>query len=205
MPKNKGKGGKKHKKGKNKKGDIEFKRQLRAKAPGEEYARAIKALGSCRFNVIVYYEVKDDLLEDENNSSNKEKKIPNPNKHKFGINPNIKTEFRPQECIGLVRGKMRKRVYINSGDVILVSLRDFDKTKVDIIHKYRDDEGRELVKNGDMPPYGDLSTCNKNQDTDDILFQDDDNNNNNNNNNNNGYTNDIEGLDSMSEDELDLI
>ena len=65
MPKNKGKGGKKHKKGKNKKGDIEFKRQLRAKAPGEEYARAIKALGSCRFNVIVYYEVKDDLLEDE--------------------------------------------------------------------------------------------------------------------------------------------
>jgi len=201
MPKNKGKGGKKHKKGKNKKDDIEFKRYLRAKTPGEEYARAIKALGSYRFRVIVYYEVKDDLLEDENNSSdknnssNKEKKILNTNKYKVGINPNIKTEFRPQERVGLVRGKMRKRVYINSGDVILVSLRDFDKTKVDIIHKYRDDEGRELVKNGDMPPYGDLSICNENQNTDDILFQ---------NNNNNGYTNDIEGLDSMSEDE-DLI
>ena len=36
--------------------------------------------------------------------------------------------------IGLVRGTLRKRVWINIGDIILVSLRQFDKNKCDIIH-----------------------------------------------------------------------
>ena len=38
--------------------------------------------------------------------------------------------------LGIICGKMRKRVYIKVGDLVLVSMRDFQSNKVDIIHKY---------------------------------------------------------------------
>ena len=38
--------------------------------------------------------------------------------------------------LGHIRGKMRRRVWIHPTDVVLVSMRDFDDNKVDIIHKY---------------------------------------------------------------------
>lgn len=34
-----------------------------------------------------------------------------------------------------IRGKMRKKVWINMGDVVLVSLRSYEDEKGDIIHK----------------------------------------------------------------------
>ncbi len=37
---------------------------------------------------------------------------------------------------GDIRGKMRGKVYINIGDFILMSKRDWDPTVYDIIHKY---------------------------------------------------------------------
>lgn len=62
------------------------------------------------------------------------------------------------ECIGLdknlighIRGSMRKRVWINIGDIVLVSTRDFDETKCDIIHKYNSDEASCLKGYGELP------------------------------------------------------
>lgn len=46
----------------------------------------------------------------------------------------------------LIRGKLRKRVWISEGDIVLVSLRDFCDDKADIIHKYSTGEVRELEK-----------------------------------------------------------
>jgi translation initiation factor 1A len=37
---------------------------------------------------------------------------------------------------------------MKEGDWILVALRDFDEKKVDVIHKYNDDEVRRLRKDG---------------------------------------------------------
>lgn len=34
-----------------------------------------------------------------------------------------------------IRGKMRKKVWINAGDVVLVSLRLYQDEKADVIHK----------------------------------------------------------------------
>ena len=48
--------------------------------------------------------------------------------------------------LGVIRGKMRKRVWINPGDIILVSIRGFQDNKVDVIAKYTDDEVRKLIK-----------------------------------------------------------
>ena len=52
---------------------------------------------------------------------------------------NCRMELEDQngtKYIGIIRGKMRKRVYIRNRDLVLVSLRDFQENKVDIIHKY---------------------------------------------------------------------
>lgn len=53
--------------------------------------------------------------------------------------------------LGNIRGKMRKRVWINVGDTVLVALRDFQDDKVDIIQKYSPDEARQLKAMGELP------------------------------------------------------
>ena len=35
-----------------------------------------------------------------------------------------------------IRGKLRKKVWINQGDIILLSLREFQDDKADVIQKY---------------------------------------------------------------------
>ena len=50
-----------------------------------------------------------------------------------------------------IRGKMRKKVWIGAGDIILVSLREYQDEKVDVIHKYTADEARALKTAGELP------------------------------------------------------
>jgi len=50
-----------------------------------------------------------------------------------------------------IRGKMRKRVWIATGDIVLVSLRSFQDEKADIILKYSADEARNLKGYGELP------------------------------------------------------
>eukprot|EP00930_Biecheleria_cincta_P075803 TRINITY_DN62_c0_g2_i1.p1 TRINITY_DN62_c0_g2~~TRINITY_DN62_c0_g2_i1.p1 ORF type:complete len:162 (+),score=42.88 TRINITY_DN62_c0_g2_i1:60-488(+) len=50
-----------------------------------------------------------------------------------------------------IRGKMRKKVWCNQGDIVLVSLRDFQDEKGDIIVKYTSDEARNLKAYGELP------------------------------------------------------
>lgn len=47
------------------------------------------------------------------------------------------------DAIGVIRGSMRKfnkRVIIENGDIVVVSKRDFQDNKVDIVHKYNQDQ-----------------------------------------------------------------
>ena len=53
--------------------------------------------------------------------------------------------------IGHIRGKMKKRVWITRGDYVLVSLRDFQDEKADIIMKYKQDEVEKLKKYNEIP------------------------------------------------------
>ena len=50
-----------------------------------------------------------------------------------------------------IRGKLRKKVWINAGDIILVGLRDYQDTKADVILKYTSDEARNLKSYGEFP------------------------------------------------------
>merc|ERR1711934_153320 len=111
MPKNKGKGGKSKRKGKNK-GHEGSKRQLIMKTEGQEYAQVSRILGNCR--VAAYC-------------------------------------FDGVERMCHVRGKFRRRVWINRDDIILVGLRDYQDEKADIIHRYSLDEARTLKSLGELP------------------------------------------------------
>merc|ERR1739838_96727 len=50
-----------------------------------------------------------------------------------------------------IRGKMRKKVWIVPGDIVLVSCRDFQEDRGDIIHKYLPDEARQLKAKKEIP------------------------------------------------------
>ncbi|KAK7740703.1 Translation initiation factor 1A [Cytospora paraplurivora] len=53
--------------------------------------------------------------------------------------------------LGNIRGKLRKKVWINQGDIILLSLRDYQDDKGDVILKYTADEARSLKAYGELP------------------------------------------------------
>lgn len=50
-----------------------------------------------------------------------------------------------------IRGSMRKKVWLTSGDIVLVSLRDFEDAKCDVILKYTVKEARSLKSYGELP------------------------------------------------------
>ncbi|KAJ9420790.1 hypothetical protein QL093DRAFT_2339982 [Fusarium oxysporum] len=59
--------------------------------------------------------------------------------------------FDGSKRLANIRGKMRKKVWINQGDIILLSLRDFQDNKGDVILKYTADEARTLKSYGELP------------------------------------------------------
>jgi len=110
MPKNKGKGGKNRRRGKNE--NEQAKRELDLKEDGQEYAQVTKILGNGRVNAYC---------------------------------------FDGKERLANIRGKMRKKIWINTNDIVLVGLRDFQPEKCDVIQKYNPDEARRLKAQGHIP------------------------------------------------------
>jgi translation initiation factor 1A len=50
-----------------------------------------------------------------------------------------------------IRGKMRKKVWVNTGDIVLVGLREYQDEKADVILKYMADEASSLKQYGELP------------------------------------------------------
>merc|ERR1719315_71544 len=50
-----------------------------------------------------------------------------------------------------IRGKLRKKVWINQSDIILIGLRDYQDAKADVILKYTADEARNLKSYASSP------------------------------------------------------
>mmetsp|Transcript_8024 Transcript_8024/g.10168 ORF Transcript_8024/g.10168 Transcript_8024/m.10168 type:complete len:138 (-) Transcript_8024:283-696(-) len=109
MPKNKGKGGKNRRRGKN---ENEEKRELIFKEDGQEYAQVIRMLGNGRLEAFC---------------------------------------FDGTKRLCHIRGKMRKKVWVAAGDIILVGLRDYQDAKADVILKYNPDEARNLKAYKEIP------------------------------------------------------
>lgn len=74
-----------------------------------------------------------------------------------------------------IRGKLRKKVWINQGDIILIGLRDYQDSKADVIQKYNPDEARNLKAYKELPESAKINDAqiDDDNDLDGIEFQDD--------------------------------
>ena len=145
------KGGKKKRRGKN---INTVAKPFAEPTEGQYFAKALKPLGSLKVQLEVYfYEIKE---EDK-------KKRPE----------DQRISFRKQEMIGNVRGSMRKREYVNPGDIVLVSERGFTKDSkiVDIVMKYPNSH-HSIVKKHRFCPQDIM--FNQSNEGDGINFMDDD-------------------------------
>jgi translation initiation factor 1A len=75
------------------------------------------------------------------------------------------------ERLGTIRGNMYKKVWINKDDIILVSLREYQDDKCDVIFKYNPDEVKFLKKIGHIPK--DLETVREENEDELIEFGND--------------------------------
>lgn len=50
-----------------------------------------------------------------------------------------------------IRGNMRKKVWITTGDIVLVAPREFEDDKADVIHKFNTEEAMKLKTYGELP------------------------------------------------------
>ena len=132
MGKNKGKGGKKHKRAASKDQDSTHSRELVMKEELEDYAKIGKAYGQGRFLCECY---------------------------------------DGKERLGSVRGKMYKRIFIANGDLVLVSLREFQDKKCDIVHKYKPGEVRTLIDIGEIEAKMEEGDGEEEDSTPGIIFQ----------------------------------
>lgn len=69
-----------------------------------------------------------------------------------------------KQRIGLIRGSLRKRTFIKENDYVLISLRESlnNDSKCDIIHKYNEDEVRELKSQNEILREAVRENCNNN-------------------------------------------
>lgn len=108
----------------------------------ERYAQVLKMLGNGRVEVFCFAEVAKD--EDVQRVHNKNS----------GDGSGSALMQQGVKRLGIIRGKMRKRVWITVGDFVLVSLREFQDNKCDIVHKYQSTEARSLRSYNELPVGG---------------------------------------------------
>jgi translation initiation factor 1A len=82
------------------------------------------------------------------------------------------------ERVAHVRGKMRKRTWLANGDIILVSIREFEPEKCDVVEKYKEKEVAKLKSAGEIPETMVLANSGENEEKNNeaggIVFEDQD-------------------------------
>ncbi len=72
--------------------------------------------------------------------------------------------------LGHICGKMRKKVWVNAGDIVLVGLRSFQDSKADVIMKYTAEEARKLKAQGELPDTVEINKNDNREAEDDVPF-----------------------------------
>ena len=77
-----------------------------------------------------------------------------------------------EKRLAILPGRFRRFQRVGLGDVVLVSIREFEKDKVDILMIYRPEEVRMMIGYGEIPSSFDASA--ENESEDEVVFGDDD-------------------------------
>ena len=147
MPKNKTGGKKSKRKSSKHENDLDIDEKNIIK-PDEfqEYGMITKTLGSCRMLVDCSSTVKNE----------------------DGIQDIIKNR------ICTIRGKLKKRSFMNVGDIVIVALREFnDKDKGDIIHKFSVNQAN-FLKKKKMIPFDFNKTTSKYENNSQVILEEND-------------------------------
>ena len=104
------------------------------KGKGGKYFRKIKKLGEV--------DIKNIILKDEGQEYAIVTKM-------LG-NSRILAMTPDKEIMCIIRGSMKKKVWIVVGDIILISIRDFQNDKADVIMKYTPEQARFLRSVGEI-------------------------------------------------------
>eukprot|EP01133_Synstelium_polycarpum_P003583 gene3583-4101_t len=71
-----------------------------------------------------------------------------------------------------ISGRLRKKEWINNGDIILLQLRDYQDDKADVVLRYTIDEARSLKTFGELPETARINEADSFDDIDnDIPFE----------------------------------
>ena len=76
-----------------------------------------------------------------------------------------------QQRLCNIRGKLRKKIWVNQGDVVLLGLREFQDGKADVIFKYSTDEARRLKQLNEIPENANIDPDPANAGNEDIAFE----------------------------------
>lgn len=76
-----------------------------------------------------------------------------------------------QQRLCHIRGKLRKKIWVNQGDIVLLGLREFQDGKADVIFKYSTDEARRLKQLGEIPENANIDPDPANAGNEDIAFE----------------------------------
>lgn len=125
-------GGKKHKKAKN---FVKEEKLIESDNEFQFYAKVNKKLGGGNYSVDLFIPEK------------KVTQIVNGEK----VEVLIRAEQVRTDQIALIRGSIKKRCRINVGNIILVSLREFEERKVDILHSYSFEDVAKLRRKNKLP------------------------------------------------------
>ena len=82
--------------------------------------------------------------------------------------------FDGKQRMGKIRGKLKKKVWMKKGDIILLSTREFQDSKADIIHKYTDKEARNLRLYNEIPSSTVIGEISTNENKTECIFDFDD-------------------------------
>ncbi|TLS29952.1 hypothetical protein PpBr36_03313 [Pyricularia pennisetigena] len=141
MPKNKGKGGKNRRRGKNENDNL--KREMprvtmvdSENEPWNEYATIVSAKGGGSFKGICY--IHKQHMADFNVPTSTA-----PDKEGFYV-----TERHLQ-----IRGKLRKKQWVQAGDLVLMQVWPNERHKGSIVERYPSDEARKIKEEHELPSY----------------------------------------------------
>ncbi|KAF4305330.1 putative eukaryotic translation initiation factor 1a protein [Botryosphaeria dothidea] len=158
MPKNKGKGGKNRRRGKNENDNLKRELIFKEEGQGTSPPPSPTARAPSSPQSLLATAPKHSISPTRKDPTNHLLFAEYAQVVKMLGNGRLEAQcFDGEKRLAHIRGKMRKKVWINQGDIILLSLRDYQDEKGDVILKYNADEARSLKAYGELPEHAKIN------------------------------------------------